>query len=83
MMVVASVAREIALKAKESDVSLEIAYEKILKRAKCGLMNAEISINKEHIDDVCRRLSCDGYKVRISQQGVYYNTLHISWGTEE
>lgn len=72
-------AKEIAMSAKKSDISLECAYDKIYNRAKLGFMDADVSVDKEHIKDVYYRLSKDGYKVHISQEGVYYNTLHIDW----
>lgn len=79
MIVSAFRAREIAMNAKASDMSLEVAFEKIIKRAKCGFTDTEVSIDKEHIDDVSRRLSESGYSVHVSQGGVYYNTLRIDW----
>lgn len=78
-IITAATARDVAMSAKLSDISLECAYDKIYKRAKLGFMDADVSVDKEHINDVYFQLSKDGYKVHISQEGVYYNTLHIDW----
>lgn len=79
LIITAAAAKDVAMSAKQSDVSLERAYDEIYRRAKLGFMDADVSVDKDHIYDLTSQLSKDGYKVHISQEGVYYNTLHIDW----
>lgn len=82
MMVTAAVAREMSIKAKPADTSVEIAMDKIVERAKLGYFGANVLVPNEHLDEVFSRLTGLGFDVKIDDQRVYHTDLLVEWSTK-
>lgn len=82
MTITATMAREMANRAKPADTSFEIAMNKIMERAKLGYFGASVLVPNEHVDEVISRLSNVGFIVLIDEQRVYHTDLQIDWSTK-
>ena len=51
MLFTAAMAREMSNKAKPSDISVEIAKNKIVEMAKAGYYGANVCVPNEHLDE--------------------------------
>ena len=81
MMVTAAMAREMSIKAKPADTSVEIAMDKIVERAKLGYFGANVLVPNEHLDEVISRLSILGFDVKVDSERVFHTDLKVAWGT--
>jgi hypothetical protein len=81
MMVTAAMAREMSIKAKPADTSVEIAMDRIVERAKLGYFGANVLVPNEHVDEVASRLSILGFDVRVDSERVFHTDLKVAWGT--
>lgn len=80
MMVTAALAREMSIKAKPADTSVEIAMDKIVERAKLGYFGANVLVPNEHLDEVVSRLSILGFDVKVDSERVFHTDLKVAWG---
>ena len=80
MMVTAAMAREMSIKAKPADTSVEIAMDKIVERAKLGYFGANVLVPNEHLDEVVSRLSILGFDVKVDSERVFHTDLKVAWG---
>lgn len=83
MMVTAAMAREMSIRAKPADTSVEIAMDRIVERAKLGYFGANVLVPNEHVDEVTSRLSILGFDVRVDSERVFHTDLKVAWGTSE
>lgn len=81
MMVTAAMAREMSIKAKPADTSVEIAMDRIVERAKLGYFGANVLVPNEHVDEVISRLSILGFDVQVDSERVFHTDLKVAWGT--
>lgn len=80
MMVTAAIAREMSIKAKPADTSVEIAMDRIVERAKLGYFGANVLVPNEHLDEVISRLSILGFDVKVDSERVFHTDLKVAWG---
>ena len=80
MMVTAAMAREMSIKAKPADTSVEIAMDRIVERAKLGYFGANVLVPNEHLDEVISRLSILGFDVKVDSERVFHTDLKVAWG---
>lgn len=80
MMVTAAMAREMSIKAKPADTSVEIAMDKIVERAKLGYFGVNVLVPNEHLDEVVSRLSILGFDVKVDSERVFHTDLKVAWG---
>ena len=79
MMVTAAVAREMSIKAKPADTSVELSMDRIVERAKLGYFGANVLVPHEHVDEVISQLSSLGFDVGIDSERVFHTDLKVAW----
>ena len=82
MMVTAAVAREMSIKAKPADTSVELAMDRIVERAKLGYFWTNVLVPHEHVDEVISQLSSLGFDVEVDSERVFHTDLRVTWSTK-
>lgn len=78
-MITAAVAREMASKARNEDLTLEMIIDKIVDAAKQGEFMVTVLIPKEHVGYVTKTLHNSDFQVRVYEERVYHSAISVSW----